>query len=545
MKTNYIIGAVVGSLVGLGLAEAKPTKWDNCDSVLNIQHPVNSAGLRYSADCKVAYVLPPTTGSITKISSAGVYVNSTVCQSLDSLNQTTAIQADTLRSINNSLNIRHRANEDYEKRITEIRADRTKLRNEARGFRAELKIRQGEAASLNQKIQELQAELEKTRSETQKYLIRQNISKLRTQLQPFEKEIIRLESSIQSREQQIAEESTEESDLMSYISNNQQRMGADQAPIIEAQKQTEERYKQHTASVGAILNFSYDVGHMKLVNEYKKLNPSISFTDMPVRFSKIHATVNLTPDTDDLYKLTLDATNSAGATYDNGMFGSAAPSGTLQMTLNRVAACSLLDSKTGELSEEKVKNAKLLNMQNMYQYELSGKHGYYVKYNVAELYERIRQSGSRGGFFKKRSWSTVIENSEFDALFTIDFTSDDSQVEIPPEERERIRQEEKAIAVDTLFKDFLTMAAQDGALPLPQIGMPEQNGAQAGAQALAKCPHLYCQVGSALLGVADSIWGSTKATSHYKNTKKFEYEKKYNVQRMHLEKGSTGYEYTN
>lgn len=66
MKTNILSTFFVSSLLNVtALAGGPPTIYNHCTDQIKIKAPENGSGVYFSADCRIAYVLPPTVGSIS------------------------------------------------------------------------------------------------------------------------------------------------------------------------------------------------------------------------------------------------------------------------------------------------------------------------------------------------------------------------------------------------------------------------------------------------------------------------------------------------
>lgn len=526
---------------------AMPEKYTECGKEINIKHPEDIGnGVYFNKSCSVAYVLPPKVGKISNITAFGNLTSKHECSAIETLKKTNDSVAELIMT-NNKIRV------ELQNELRDDILERKTLEKEIKEYKLKLAKKKPIKRSLSEKLKELKTQYAEKKKQWEqeeqinlKYVYQLEMEKLQETLNSAKSEFSSVEGDIEYLDESIKLKAGFIKAIEKDMMVTDLKLGNILSETSKVQDLVTKKLNPYSTKKGINLNFEYDLDHAGLVNQYIDLNPDakVSFRKLNPKFTQLSLNINASNDITGDYRMDVPATTASKAKFEKGMFLAGASSGTMNASLNKVATCSLLKEGTSEIDLSKVKDSKYLTLQNIYLFELAGKSGYYSRFNVKELYERIKSSGTKGGFFSKRRWTKVVNNSEFDALFTVDFYSDDSDVNFTQEMQTQIIKDIKAEAMDNLFKEFLTMASNDGKLPIPRV--PEDNrptGAAATADALDMCPNLYCQVGAKVLRAVDSLIGSNKATNHFKDTKRFTYEKKVGIQQMYLFHGSTGYVY--
>lgn len=138
-------------------------------------------------------------------------------------------------------------------------------------------------------------------------------------------------------------------------------------------------------------------------------------------------------------------------------------------------------------------------------------------YNMHKMYQKIARSGSSGGFFSSRSWSSVEERTYFSDSFKVSWVEQDSANSIPDEKKADLEREMRNNIFARMATIGLPAVANAGALVSPPA--LSASGAVVLANSLQKtCPGNYYCVGAAMaLNVLDAIFGSKSTTSSYTN----------------------------
>jgi hypothetical protein len=127
-----------------------------------------------------------------------------------------------------------------------------------------------------------------------------------------------------------------------------------------------------------------------------------------------------------------------------------------------------------------------------------------AQFNLLDIYERIEETRSEGGFFKSESYSSLIQSSETKKIMKVEVTSDTPLGRI---ELERLETSAREFVLNTAIRQ-MTRAAN-------QAGKPPETGAAVAASELASTCGLnqYCAGAAAGLRVLDAIFKSSSSRS--------------------------------
>lgn len=139
-----------------------------------------------------------------------------------------------------------------------------------------------------------------------------------------------------------------------------------------------------------------------------------------------------------------------------------------------------------------------------------------MKYNMYKMYKKVVSSGSSGGFFRRRSWTSVEERTFFKDSFKVNWLEQDETNHLSDEQKADMEREMRNSIFARLAAIGLPAAANAGQLVLPPVG---PSGAIVLSGSLKKyCPgNAYCIAGAVALDVLDSIFGSSSASASYTN----------------------------
>lgn len=153
-------------------------------------------------------------------------------------------------------------------------------------------------------------------------------------------------------------------------------------------------------------------------------------------------------------------------------------------------------------------------MSASYEYDMAFNFEVEASYNLFKIYEKVVKQGSTGGFFTSRAYVDIVEKQDDDDTFSIRISSD---ANLPAKQVAKIRTEIKKELINRVLAMTATPTMKDKpVLKLP--GVRAKRGAIVMADGLSKvCGfNVYCQVGSWILRVGDSIWGSSTAEANFK-----------------------------
>lgn len=185
---------------------------------------------------------------------------------------------------------------------------------------------------------------------------------------------------------------------------------------------------------------------------------------------------------------------------------------------NLIGGCPIVDKEffadVDFAIERKADGTPKYGISASYEYDMAFRFDVEASYNLYRIYEKVVKHGSRGGLFTSRSYADVMETQFDEDAFSIRIFSDES---LPPKTITKIRAEIKK----ELINRVLTMSASPTMSSKPVLtmpGVPPKRGAIVMADGLNEmCGfHLYCQAGSWLLRIGDSIWGNSSAEATFK-----------------------------
>src|SRR5687768_8888200 len=91
---TLIAAGMLGATASSALA--MPNADDKC--VLNVKHPPNTGGIKFSEDCKQIYVLPPLTGKVS-LSTLSRKPNMQFCPAVLDLQKTSSLIMTTTKTL--------------------------------------------------------------------------------------------------------------------------------------------------------------------------------------------------------------------------------------------------------------------------------------------------------------------------------------------------------------------------------------------------------------------------------------------------------------
>lgn len=190
-------------------------------------------------------------------------------------------------------------------------------------------------------------------------------------------------------------------------------------------------------------------------------------------------------------------------------------SGNIRLSL--IGACPVLHPEYFDINLPNGTDEMAYGLTVSYEYPTSFVAEAKATYNMHKMYQKIMKSGSRGGFFSSKSWSSVEERTFFKDEFKVEWLEQDSGNSIPDDKKADLEREMRNNIFARMATIGLPTTANAGALVNPP-GIP-QSGAIVLANSLQKnCPGNYYCVGAAMaLNFLDAVFGSKTSTASYTN----------------------------
>ncbi len=189
-----------------------------------------------------------------------------------------------------------------------------------------------------------------------------------------------------------------------------------------------------------------------------------------------------------------------------------------QIVLNLMGACPYFDDidDRNDNNGNELSNYLVANL--VYSWESAIRRGYTAAYNLSHLLTKIEKKSQKGGFFSATSAHSILDAGDSSEWFSTKFNANSSHSNYDPQKQAEITRAVKEELFNKAFREFAILNA-GAALP-PPVPHFLTTGAGRAASELGKCWHLYCQAGSALLGVANSIWGRSEAVAAFHRNNK-------------------------
>jgi hypothetical protein len=143
-----------------------------------------------------------------------------------------------------------------------------------------------------------------------------------------------------------------------------------------------------------------------------------------------------------------------------------------------------------------------------------------ARYNMYKMYQKIVSSGTKSGFFKSKSWSSVEEKTFFEDSFNVNWIEQDRSNSLTFEQKAELEREMRNNILGRLAAIGLPAISNASVLVTPP-GEPK-TGAVVLSESLKKtCPaNVYCMGAAIAMDVLQAIFGSSSSTSSYTNIQK-------------------------
>lgn len=332
------------------------------------------------------------------------------------------------------------------------------------------------------------------------------------ELKTYEK----LKKSVEGYDKQVAEIKTTWSELETDIENIQNK-------IVSI-------YKTLGSLEGAQASLKFTSNWDENVARLRDENPEFEF-------EKIH-TQNAVVTTS---LPALEGIPSAGAIKSYGLSVGTPKQGMVEIpsypeqmsgtvTLSLIGACPIEHPEYFDLNPEEDNSPEHMNygMTVSYEFPTAFTVSATAKYNMYKMYQKIVKSGSKGGFFRKKSWSSVEEKTFFRDEFKVEWKAQDQSVDLTEAQKTDLEQEMRHNIFGRLAAIGLPAMPNPGALVAPTL---PPSGAMVLGNALAKnkaCQkNVYCAGATIAVNVLDAIFGSSLTTASYKNIQDVEMKEEW------------------
>ncbi|MES2527014.1 MAG: hypothetical protein V4598_07990 [Bdellovibrionota bacterium] len=303
--------------------------------------------------------------------------------------------------------------------------------------------------------------------------------------------------------------------LSSYFPDNSRvstpALSEDELIVLlkERQKEAERIVTNFGGITGLYANLLYTTGYGDHLAKYRELNAALNLNIMqvPLKNTKFSFSTPLFREGES----SVIMNSSFPASEEGSMNGSV--SGMVELSL--LGACKLRDY-AGKIPRRlsSYKFSAALPARLSYEYDLQTTIKYTAEYHRGGLAEQIRKVSTKGGFFTSSSLSKMITTTKTDGWFRYKSECDESRACKELEDINVI--EIKKRLMDEVISNIALVKHQTILLPEGAPG-PGRNGASVASSELKKCYHIYCQIGAAVLDIANATFGGTSKVDQYIN----------------------------
>jgi hypothetical protein len=503
--------------------------------------PQNGAGVLFDESCSIAYVLPPKLGR-AEVGSLARTTNLQFCPAVKSASQ---VALQTFRSMN-----------IISERIEEMLVEYEPLNSSVQTIRMDLATTKINMDLAAQKFADAENELDELKVAVRE--AKENYKECVEDESPTNPRCIENKALRDAAKEELKQfhrheykdsrEALETTTKTHKVAQARYEIERNRyvdavAPMMELQQgmsdlntRVMELYREYTRIEGATGQITWTIGWDQVLENYRKLNLGlrIEWRRLPLKESDLVATIKepemgmeigisalksaIIPgarktgfagmgagETVALTQTQSSPLEQAAITFGDSMAG--------QIVLTLAGACPYFDGVENRNSINSQELANNITANLIYTYDMAARRGYIATYNLSSLLTRVEEESKDGGLFWTSSAHSIIEDSRSDDWFSISFSGNTSDFQYSEAEQNEIT---KAVKQELMDKALAQFAVLNAGSPTPPP-VPEfvESGASTASSSLKKCWYLYCQVGSAILGVANAIWGSSNATANF------------------------------
>lgn len=296
-------------------------------------------------------------------------------------------------------------------------------------------------------------------------------------------------------------------------------------------------YREYVKLEGGTGQITWTIPWDELLEKYRSNNPKlvVNWQRLPIKESELLATVNSANTGTELSNIPaikyaaipgaknsgfsgmgsggkIETAQSSPSPYNqaNIIFGDGI-SGQIVLTL--AGACPYFDGIDERSNVDLNELSQLITANLIYSFEIATRRSYTATYNLSSLLQKVEKKAKRGGLFSTSSSHSILHDNYSSDWFSIKFDANSSEFNHTPEEQKQITQTVKEELFDKAIRQFSILNA--GTSVPPAVPQYEMSGAANASARLAKCLHLYCQAGSIILGIGNSIWGKSEAVANF------------------------------
>jgi hypothetical protein len=288
------------------------------------------------------------------------------------------------------------------------------------------------------------------------------------------------------------------------------------ARLVSIRSNFHNMYSSFAQMEGARAGISFNSNWDNNINTLRELNPGFDFKKISTQNAVITtniAELNSIPSGGAILGYQIGGTYSEGKlilpAYPENMSGN--------VRLSLLGTCPVLHPEAFDISFPNSSDQMKYGMTVAYEYPTAFLTEASVKYNMHKMYQKIVSSGSKGGFFKSKSWTSTEERTFFQDSFSVKWIEQDSGNSLSDEQKDNLEREMRNNVLGRLAAIGLPAYANAGLLVAPPT-VPKTGATVISESLYRTCPGNYYCVGAAItMDVLQSIFGSSTTSASYTN----------------------------
>lgn len=311
--------------------------------------------------------------------------------------------------------------------------------------------------------------------------------------------------------------------------------------LMSLRSQFIEMYSSFGRMEGARASISYESNWDKNIEILRSENPSVAFQKINTQNAVI--TTSIADFKDIPTNGAILGYNIAG-TYGEGKLSLTSYPDNLagNVRLSLLGACPALHPELFNINLPNGTDQMKYGMTISYEYPTAFALKATAKYNMYKMYSKIAKSGSSGGFFWSKSWSSIEERTYFRDSFVVDWKEQDAGNSISDQEKAEYEKEWRANILGRLAVLGLPSVSNPGQLVLPSIpasGMVVLGNSLANNKFCNLNP--YCSAATIGVNVLAAIFGGSQSSASYTNIQDVEMEERWSREKVIYKPWITSY----
>ncbi len=512
---SFKIALFLTSLGLLNSSFAVPTIYPkNPTRLSEIKNPTNSNIIAESDDDHVFWVMPPNSGTSEVLGLHTITANVGFCREMGDLqsysretsrrlNDLVALEADSKYKLDNKVNQLARAREDLANYVAISRLeDLDSIDNRVGIIESQLTTLREELSACTQYCRTLGDQIVDLRNEKRDLTIQ------RREIVISQAQTVRAYEKKKAARDAIIAELQDIEDSWENIRARLQKLHGTFLDIYSSFA------KMEGSRAAIVFDNKWDLN----VEELKNANPGYAFQKIQTQNAVITTSVA---------QLASIPTSGAimsydmGGTYSEGKLTlpSYPENTTGNVRLSLLGTCPVLHPEYFDINLPNGSDQMKYGMTVSYEYPTSFIAKATASYTMSKVYQKIMKSGTKGGFFKSKSWSSVEERTFFKDAFDVVWEEQDESNSFTDDEKAEIEREMRNQIFGRLAAIGLPHVANPGILIAPTL--PVNGGTVLGTSLennKACSKNVYCQAAAIGIKTLTAIFGSSSTTASYLNT---------------------------